>query len=89
MAAAVKLVPLVFVPYLFVTRQFRAAWTALGLVRGVLACGPAAFDPAASWAYWTKYATDAARVGNPYFILNQSLQGAVDRLAHRVGVDRW
>ena len=29
MAAAVKLVPLVFVPYLFVTRQTRAAWTAL------------------------------------------------------------
>jgi len=42
-----------------------------------------ALDPASSWAYWTKYATDAARVGNPYFILNQSLQGALDRLAHR------
>ena len=28
-AAAVKLVPLVFVPYLFVTRQARAAWTAV------------------------------------------------------------
>jgi alpha-1,2-mannosyltransferase len=81
-AAAVKLVPLVFVPYLFVTRQARAAWTALA---SFVACSlvALAFDPAASWDYWTKYATDAARVGNPYFILNQSLQGALDRFAHR------
>ncbi|HEY5110303.1 MAG TPA: glycosyltransferase 87 family protein [Acidimicrobiales bacterium] len=81
-AAAVKLVPLVFVPYLFVTRQARAAWTALATF---VACSllATAFDPATSWAYWTKYATDAARVGNPSYILNQSLQGTLDRLTHR------
>jgi len=81
-ASAVKLVPLVFVPYLFVTRQVRAAWTALASFAAwsLLA---AALDPAQSWDYWTRYATDAARVGNPSFILNQSIEGALDRLAHR------
>ncbi|HEY4928655.1 MAG TPA: glycosyltransferase 87 family protein [Acidimicrobiales bacterium] len=81
-AAAVKLVPLVFVPYLFVTRQTRAAWTALATF-ATCSLLATAFDPATSWAYWTKYATDAARVGNPSFILNQSIQGALDRLVHR------
>jgi len=81
-AAAVKLVPLVFIPYLFVTRQARAAWTALA---SFAACSllATALDPATSWAYWTKYATDAARVGSPWYISNQSIQGTLDRLAHR------
>ena len=81
-AAAVKLVPLVFIPYLFVTRQARAAWIALG---AFAACSllATALDPATSWSYWTKYATDAARVGSPWYISNQSIQGTLDRLAHR------
>jgi alpha-1,2-mannosyltransferase len=81
-AAAVKLVPLVFIPFLFVTGRARAAWTALATF---VTCSlvAAAFDPSASWAYWTTYATDSSRVGNPSYILNQSIQGAFDRLAHR------
>jgi alpha-1,2-mannosyltransferase len=81
-AAAVKLVPLVFVPYLFVTRQTRAAWTALATFAGCSLVATA-FDPATSWSYWTKYVNDASRVGNPSYILNQSIQGTLDRLAHR------
>ena len=81
-AAAVKLVPLVFVPYLFVTRQVRAAWTALASF-GACSLVALAVHPSASWDYWTRYATDAARVGNPYYFLNQSLLGAADRLTHR------
>ena len=81
-AAAVKLVPLVFIPYLFVTRQVRAAWMALATFAGI-ALLAAALDPATSWSYWTKYAFDASRVGNPSFVLNQSLQGTLDRLSHR------
>ena len=54
-AAAVKLVPLVFVPYLFVTRQTRAAWVALATMVGcTLVAGLT--DPRVSWSYWTKYA---------------------------------
>lgn len=79
--AAVKLVPLIFIPYLFLTRQVRAGWTALGTFVGLSAVA-ALVDPATSWAYWTRYANDAARVGSPWFILNQSLEGALDRLAH-------
>jgi alpha-1,2-mannosyltransferase len=82
LTAAVKLVPLVFVPYLFVTRQVRAAWTALAAF-AVCTLLATAIDPSVSWAYWTRYATDSSRVGNPSFILNQSIQGALDRLAHR------
>ena len=81
-AAAVKLVPLIFIPYLFVTRQARAAWTALATF-AVCTLLATALDPATSWSYWTRYATDAARVGNPFYISNQSIQGALDRLVHR------
>jgi alpha-1,2-mannosyltransferase len=82
-AAAVKLVPLVFVPYLFVTRQTRAAWVALATMVGcTLVAGLT--DPRVSWSYWTKYATDARRVGAPWYISNQSLRAAADRFDHRV-----
>ncbi len=82
-AASIKLVPLVFVPFLFATRQTRAAWVALGTF---VACSllTAATDPAASWSYFTKYATDAKRVGGVFYISNQSLRAVADRLDHRV-----
>jgi alpha-1,2-mannosyltransferase len=82
-AASIKLVPLVFVPYLFVTRQTRAAWVSLGTF---VACSllTACTDPRVSWSYWTKYAFDAQRVGGVFYISNQSLRGALDRLDHRV-----
>jgi len=83
LAAAVKLVPLVFIPYLFVTRQTRAAWVAIATF---VACslGTALTDPSVSWSYWTRYATDAKRVGGVYYISNQSLRAVADRLDHRV-----
>jgi alpha-1,2-mannosyltransferase len=82
-AAAVKLVPLVFVPYLFLTRQVRAGWVASGTFVGCSALA-ALFNPRASWSYWTKYATNAKRVGGVFYISNQSLRAVVDRLDHRV-----
>lgn len=80
-AASIKLVPLLFVPYLFVTRQAKAAWWSLGTF---VACSllSAAFDPRVSWSYWTKYATDAKRVGGVVYISNQSLRAVADRLNH-------
>jgi alpha-1,2-mannosyltransferase len=81
--AAVKLIPLVFVPYLFVTRQFRAAWTSLVAFAGATLVA-LLVNPSVTWSYFTKYATDAQRVGGVFFISNQSLRGAVDRLAHHV-----
>jgi alpha-1,2-mannosyltransferase len=82
-AAAVKLVPLVFVPYLFVTRQTRAAWISLGTF-AVCSVAAAATGPRVSWSYWTRYATDAKRVGGVFYISNQSLRAVTDRLDHRV-----
>lgn len=81
MAAAIKLIPLVFVAYLFVTRQTRAAWASVGTF---LACTALAFvvAPATSWSYWTRYATDASRVGGVWFVSNQSLRGMLDRFSH-------
>ena len=81
--SAVKLIPLVFVLYLFVTRQTRAAWVALGTF-GVCSLAAAATGPAVSWSYWTRYATDAKRVGGVFYISNQSLRAVADRLDHRV-----
>jgi alpha-1,2-mannosyltransferase len=81
--AAVKLIPLVFVPYLFVTRQFRAAWTSLAAFVGATLVAFLA-NPSVTWSYFTRYATDAQRVGGVFYISNQSLRGAVDRLAHHV-----
>ena len=52
-AAAVKLVPLVFVPYLFVTRQTRAAWISLGTF-AVCSVAAAATGPRVSWSYWSR-----------------------------------
>ena len=81
--AAIKLTPLVFVPFLFVTRQTRAGCTALATF---VACSVVASftDPATSWAYWTKYATDAGRVGGVSYISNQSVRAVIDRLDHRL-----
>lgn len=82
-AAAIKLVPLVFVAYLFVTRQTRAAWTAV-VSFGLCCLAVAAFDPSVSWNYWTNYATDTSRIGNASYISNQSLRAVANRVDHRV-----
>ena len=81
-SAAIKLIPLVFLPYLFLTRQFRAAWTAVAAFVGATLLA-LLFNPSVTWSYFTKYATDAQRVGGVFFISNQSLRGSLDRLAHR------
>jgi len=81
--AAIKLTPLVFVPFLFVTRQTRAGCTALAVfIAGSVVASLT--DPASSWAYWTKYAADAGRVGGVSYISNQSVRAVIDRVDHRM-----
>ena len=82
-AAAIKLVPVIFIPFLIVTRQFRAAATAV-ITIAVCALGAFAFNPSASKAYWTKYVNDQARIGNVIYVSNQSVQGALDRVTHHL-----
>lgn len=81
-AAAVKLVPLVYVLYLLVVRRVRLAVTAIATFAGCIFLG-FAVNPHGSWQYWTKYVDDSSRIGNVFFISNQSLFGALDRFAGR------
>jgi alpha-1,2-mannosyltransferase len=78
LAAALKLTPLVFVPYLLATRQWRAA---RNMVITFIAATGLMFvvAPRASWLYFTKDAYDVKRVGSELSIGNQTLQAAILR----------
>ncbi len=78
LAAAIKLTPLVFIPYLVVSRQWRAARNAaltFVVVTGVMF----AVNPHASWLYFTKEALDVKRIGNSQVLGNQALHAAIVR----------
>jgi alpha-1,2-mannosyltransferase len=80
LAAGFKLTPLIFVPYLLVTRRFRAAAVAVTTFALTVA-GSALILPAATEHYWSDgLFLDPNRVGNVRFIGNQSLYGAIERL---------
>ncbi len=79
LAAAVKLTPLIFIPFLLLTRQFRAALTALASFSFCTAVA-VALAPHSSRVYWTKDVFDARRVGSSWFVSNQNLVGALERL---------
>jgi alpha-1,2-mannosyltransferase len=78
-AAAIKLTPLVFIPFLFLTRQFKAGCTALATF-AVCSLGTLVLLPKTSWLYWTKEVVDSHRVGSSWFVSNQNLRGALERL---------
>jgi alpha-1,2-mannosyltransferase len=78
-AAAIKLTPLVFIPYLALSRQRReachAALTFLGCTAAMFAV-----TPRNSWIFWTKYADDTKRLADPTLWGNQAIHGAIARL---------
>lgn len=83
LAAAIKLTPLIFVPFLLVTRQWHAAKnTALTFMAatGLMM----ALAPRSSWNYFTKYAFDVRRIGDSSITNNQTLRATLARagLAH-------
>jgi alpha-1,2-mannosyltransferase len=81
LAAGVKLVPLIFIPYLLVTRRFRQAAVASAVFAGTAAIGWAAL-PQASAQWWLgPDFLAASRTGFVGFQANQSLYGLVTRLA--------
>lgn len=81
LAAAIKLVPLIFVPFLIVTRQYRAARTAV-LTAGAGTLAAFLINPSASAAFWSTYVVDQKRIGNVTYVSNQSLEGTLARVAH-------
>jgi len=86
-AAAIKLTPLIFIPYLLLTRRGRAAWRCAGTFA---LCEGVAFivTPGAATAYWTRCIFEYKRVGgylglNGLFApTNQSILGALARINH-------
>jgi alpha-1,2-mannosyltransferase len=80
-AAALKVTPLIFVPFLFLTKEIRAGRAAS---IAFLACGVGmtVIAPSESWSYWTRYIFDAHRVGGAVYISNQSLRSAIIRFSH-------
>ena len=81
LAAGFKLTPLIFIPYLLLTRRFRAAGVALGTFLAMMAVSWA-WLPAQSDRYWAgQLFMDADRLGNGAYVGNQSLRGLLLRLA--------
>ena len=81
LAAGIKLTPLIFIAYLLITRRVRAAVTAAATFAVTAAVG-AALLPAQSRVFWLDgvfFSQD--RIGNPANPADQSLSGAVARLA--------
>jgi alpha-1,2-mannosyltransferase len=84
LAAGVKLVPLLFIAYLLLTRRFRQAAVATAAFAVTVVAGFAAF-PSASVTWWLGGDfIDAGRTGFVGGQQNQSLRGALTRLAGSV-----
>ncbi|HJQ46149.1 MAG TPA: glycosyltransferase 87 family protein [Amycolatopsis sp.] len=80
-AAAVKLTPLIFVGYLFLTGRWRDGLRALatfGALQGLMFL----LIPHDAIRYWTEAVLDPSRVGGVNWAFNQSLNGLLNRAAH-------
>ena len=81
LAAGIKLTPLIFVAFLLITGRVRAAITAAGTFAATIALG-AIVLPSQSRTYWLDGVFwRQGRIGNPANPSDQSLAGAVARLA--------
>jgi alpha-1,2-mannosyltransferase len=83
LAAAVKLTPLLFVPYLLLTRRWRGA---IACMLTFLACEVVTFvvSPTSSRAYWTKAIFRPGRAGDLSIVDNQNLWSVLERFTHAV-----
>ena len=85
-AAGIKLIPLIFIVYLAVTRRVRAATVAAGAFAATIAIGYAATPAASRYFYGDLNFVRSSRVGRLSNDWNQSLLGAVARdLGHEPG----
>ncbi|MBV9094219.1 MAG: DUF2029 domain-containing protein [Streptosporangiaceae bacterium] len=89
-AAGIKLVPLIFIAYLLVTRRFRQAGVAAAAFLATVITGFAAL-PQDSVRWWFHgYFLQAGRTGFVGAMVNQSLRGVLTRLAGSVtGTEPW
>lgn len=77
-AAAIKLTPLVFLPYYLLTRQWRQAAVCTGTFLGATGLAWLVL-PGASLAYWTDKLWQTGRVGRTDSTVNKSLLGLLAR----------
>jgi alpha-1,2-mannosyltransferase len=87
-AAAIKLTPALFAVYLLLSGRVRAAAVAAAVFAGTVLVGWAVL-PGASVRYWTRDMFETSRVGKPWIVDNQSLQGMIDRLTHTTHAGGW
>ncbi len=84
LAAAIKVTPIILIPYLFLTRQGRSGFRAIGSFC-VAALVATLASPSNSWSYWTHYIRDPQRAGMLSWVGNQGLLGAIERaIGHTV-----
>jgi alpha-1,2-mannosyltransferase len=79
LAAAVKLTPALFIPYLWLTGRRRAAYVATAAFAGAELLAQVVI-PYGSWDYWTRAATASDRLGSNSGASNQSIRGILLRL---------
>ncbi len=79
LAAAIKVTPIILIPYLLLTRQGRAGMRAAATFCAA-ALLAAAVNSSTSWAYWTHYIRDPQRAGMLSWIGNQGVLGALERM---------
>lgn len=80
-AGAIKLTPLIFIPYLTLTGRRRAAIT--GSITFVL-CSALGFAvaPQTSWAFWTRFIFQSGRAGALFQVSDQNLLSSQSRFDH-------
>ncbi len=83
LAVAVKLTPILFVPYLILTRRTRGALTCMATF---VACELLTFlvSPTSSTAYWTNVVFRPDRAGPLSFVGDQNLAAVLDRFSHGI-----
>lgn len=79
LAAGIKLTPIFFTAYLIITRQWRAAVTAVAVFVGTILLGIVVLR-AEAWNFWTTTLTETGRIGPLDHPANQSLNGFFARL---------
>ena len=84
-AAGIKLVPLIFVPYLLVTKKFReAAMTVAGFLATVLVGFVILPNDSSKWWLHGMFISDGSRAGFMGWAGNQSLRALITRLSGSV-----
>ena len=77
-ATAIKLLPGIFIPYLWLTGRRRAAYVSVATFAALSVCA-GLVTPSDSASFWTSRLFDNSRVGSNAYVSNQSLNGMLRR----------